>query len=268
MVVQKWRPLSQDSAMTSQAFFRVCCCGCAPAIVNQDDLHKIHSIYTNKSNTYIIDLGFYIHIYICTYFIMCIHAYWRTHLLLFTWYGSLSLIVQFLALALIFTFHDCIYRRGYTQRDYKGTTVDGWNPAPPRMMVIPYPIIYRILTIPGGAGFCPSTVFQIFSPKKPDLHPRIKWHIPCLGSFCVLFTGTTPLMLMEFLCLFFLGRLVCWVCLKASPTVFADVVFSYLVEWFFSDSQPQKSTKHKWQGSLEWLGFLLKVICYFSVTIE
>jgi len=52
---------------------------------------------------------------------------------------------------------------------------------------------------------------------------------------------------------------------KASPTVFADVVFSYLVEWFFSDSQPQKSTKHKWQGSLEWLGFLLKVICYFSV---
>jgi len=31
-------------------------------------------------------------------------------------------------------------------------TVDGWNPAPPRMMIIP------LLTIPGGAGFLPSTV--------------------------------------------------------------------------------------------------------------
>ena len=38
----------------------------------------------------------------------------------------------------------------------------------------------------------------------------------------------------------------------------------FLVEWFLSDSQPQKTTKHKWQGSLEWLGFLLKVICYFN----
>ena len=33
-------------------------------------------------------------------------------------------------------------------------TVDGQNPAPPIMI----PIIYRVLTIPGGAGFCPSTV--------------------------------------------------------------------------------------------------------------
>jgi len=40
-------------------------------------------------------------------------------------------------------------------------TVDGQNPAPPRMMIIPlFNIIYRVLTIPGGAGFCPSTVVQ------------------------------------------------------------------------------------------------------------
>ena len=155
-------------------------------------------------------------------------AYWRTHLLLFTcvhtvsitvhigctlisptvkWYGSLSLIVQFLALALIFTFHDCIYRRGYTQRDCKGTTVDGWNPAPPRMMIIPLFI-----------GFWPSQVvqdfvrqqyFKTFPPKKTDLHPRNQMTHPMPWKFSFLCTGTTPLMLMEFLCLFFLGRLVC-----------------------------------------------------------
>ena len=38
-------------------------------------------------------------------------------------------------------------------------TVDGQNPAPPRN---DYPIIYRVLTIPGGAGFRPSTVFQTY----------------------------------------------------------------------------------------------------------
>ena len=35
-------------------------------------------------------------------------------------------------------------------------------PAPPRMMIIPF--IYRILTIPGGAGFSPSTVWEA-TPK-------------------------------------------------------------------------------------------------------
>ena len=35
-------------------------------------------------------------------------------------------------------------------------TVDGQNPAPPRMMIIP--LFIGFLTIPGGAGFCPSTV--------------------------------------------------------------------------------------------------------------
>jgi len=37
-------------------------------------------------------------------------------------------------------------------------SVDRRNPAPARMMIILLPIIYRVLTIPGGAGFLPSTV--------------------------------------------------------------------------------------------------------------
>ena len=37
-------------------------------------------------------------------------------------------------------------------------TVDGQNPAPPR---IDYPSIYGVLTIPGGAGFCPLTVSPV-----------------------------------------------------------------------------------------------------------
>ena len=37
-------------------------------------------------------------------------------------------------------------------------TVDGQNPAPPR---IDYPCIYGVLTIPGGAGFCPLTVSPV-----------------------------------------------------------------------------------------------------------
>ena len=35
-------------------------------------------------------------------------------------------------------------------------TVDGRNPAPAEYL--PYPIIYKVLYIPGGAGFFPSTV--------------------------------------------------------------------------------------------------------------
>ena len=41
-------------------------------------------------------------------------------------------------------------------------TVDGQNPAPPRMMIIPL-FIYRVLRIPRGAGFLPSTVCVVFS---------------------------------------------------------------------------------------------------------
>ena len=29
-----------------------------------------------------------------------------------------------------------------------------------------YPIIYRVLTIPGGAGFCPSAVFLVLDPMS------------------------------------------------------------------------------------------------------
>ena len=38
-------------------------------------------------------------------------------------------------------------------------TVDGRNPAN-QLRLLVYPTIYRILYIPGGAGFCPSTVSQ------------------------------------------------------------------------------------------------------------
>jgi len=40
-------------------------------------------------------------------------------------------------------------------------TVDGRNPANQLRLVV-YPIIYKVLTIPGGAGFLPSTVSQEF----------------------------------------------------------------------------------------------------------
>ena len=40
----------------------------------------------------------------------------------------------------------------------KDNTVDGRNPAPVDMVV--YPIIFKVLYIPGGAGFLPSTVSQ------------------------------------------------------------------------------------------------------------
>ncbi len=36
-------------------------------------------------------------------------------------------------------------------------TVDGRNPANQLRLVV-FPIIYKVLDIPGGAGFCPSTV--------------------------------------------------------------------------------------------------------------
>ncbi len=46
-----------------------------------------------------------------------------------------------------------------TRLDFPGVaaTVDGWNPANQLRLVV-YPIIYRVLYIPGGAGFQPSTV--------------------------------------------------------------------------------------------------------------
>ena len=39
-------------------------------------------------------------------------------------------------------------------------TVDGRNPANQLRLVV-YPIVYKVLHIPGGAGFLPSTVCEI-----------------------------------------------------------------------------------------------------------
>jgi len=44
---------------------------------------------------------------------------------------------------------------GKTNKKLNGT-VDGQNPAPPRLMIIP--LFDRFLTIQGGAGCLPSTV--------------------------------------------------------------------------------------------------------------
>ena len=43
-----------------------------------------------------------------------------------------------------------------TESRWCSDTVDGWNPAPPRMMIIPLFIGFH--TSQGGAGFLPSTV--------------------------------------------------------------------------------------------------------------
>ena len=50
-----------------------------------------------------------------------------------------------------------------------------------------YPIISRVLTIPGGAGFCPSTVFQAnlgWSMKKPASCDMLKKNSIILPSRC------------------------------------------------------------------------------------
>ena len=56
------------------------------------------------------------------------------------------------------------------------TTVDGRNPAPgTRYFIHLYPIIYKVLCIPDGAGFLPSTVgggfndFFIFAPNSGEM---------------------------------------------------------------------------------------------------
>ncbi len=45
------------------------------------------------------------------------------------------------------------------------TTVDGWNPANQLRLVV-YPIIYRVLCIPSGAEFLPSTLFLLKHDSK------------------------------------------------------------------------------------------------------
>ena len=47
-------------------------------------------------------------------------------------------------------------------------TVDGTNPAPVDRY-IGYPIIYKVLYIPGGAGFLPPTVFCTYNPNNQDM---------------------------------------------------------------------------------------------------
>ena len=48
--------------------------------------------------------------------------------------------------------------------------VDGQNPAPPRMMIIP--IIYEVLTFPGGClGFLPSTVLLMATRNPANRKP-------------------------------------------------------------------------------------------------
>ena len=72
-------------------------------------------------------------------------------------------------------------------------TVDGQNPAPPRMMIIPlFNIIYRVLTIPGGClGFRPSTVSYKNTPhvdvaehgsRLPACFNRLDWGTTVLAE--------------------------------------------------------------------------------------
>ena len=48
-------------------------------------------------------------------------------------------------------------------------TVDGRNPAN-QLRLVAYPIIYRVLYILGGGGFCPSTVSHPFLYPMMDSH--------------------------------------------------------------------------------------------------
>ena len=65
------------------------------------------------------------------------------------------------------------YRRNFPQNATLfvcGVTVDGWNPAPVDTACI-LTIIYRVLYIPGGAGFQPSTGWKkgFQNAKAPNL---------------------------------------------------------------------------------------------------
>ena len=53
--------------------------------------------------------------------------------------------------------HDSVGRLPYIPSSLVPNTVDGRNPANQLRLVV-YPIIYRVLYIPGGAGLLPSTV--------------------------------------------------------------------------------------------------------------
>ena len=57
-------------------------------------------------------------------------------------------------------------------------TVDGWNPAKQLRLVV-FPIIYRVLHIPGGAGFLPSTVCDFMKMISKHLKTVNVW-IKCV----------------------------------------------------------------------------------------
>ena len=65
-------------------------------------------------------------------------------------------------------------------------TVDGRNPAN-QLRFVAYPIVYRVLYIPGGAGLLPSTVSSKFDPKMDTLNAqyRKKGVVPFFGNMAV-----------------------------------------------------------------------------------
>ena len=63
--------------------------------------------------------------------------------------------------------------------NFQGATVDGQNPAPPRMMIIP--LFIGFLTIPGGAGFFHQQYVRFREGKhlpKHFIHPYPSIHLP------------------------------------------------------------------------------------------
>ena len=66
-------------------------------------------------------------------------------------------------------------------------TVDGRNPAPVEGTVV-YPIIHRVLYIPGGAGFLPSTL----SPRSFVTH-EWEFHVACVTAI-----ATSPWLLWQY----------------------------------------------------------------------
>ena len=62
------------------------------------------------------------------------------------------------------------------RKSNKNDTVDGRTPAPADIVNIKYPIIYRVLYIPGGAGFLPPTVPW---EKREGLNHPSKYGVSC-----------------------------------------------------------------------------------------
>ena len=89
------------------------------------------------------------------------------------------------------------WTRKPAKASFGNTTVDGGNPAN-QLRLVGYPIIYRVLYIPGGAGFQPSTVSPdlpflgglFFEPlKASDLFREIHQNLAGFARFIVLFVA-------------------------------------------------------------------------------